>query len=290
MANPNQLSLSDHKQATKSLTKALLDKVAYLESFEKAVQDQDDRLVYQLIDGKRYATEILKQDGAEVDDTHEHLVRDSYAKISDYLSKNLIDYLCEMYPFFYFEETAVGQYQFFFGNWWGRRLFGTLDVLKVKFNFDETEYQKLARAFALESENKRLNSDQIALLSQQSDELQELIDGQNERDQRKDELRQEIKRTSQEKVMPWEASKLKESKQKLIDELSYLSELDQKAGNAYRQIRENEEKILALSKEDTLMGYEKQSIVAKFGSFENFEAHNAALYRNYIADLIAKQK
>ena len=46
----------------------------------------------------------------------------------------------------------------------------------------ETEYQKLARAFALESENKRLNSDQIALLSQQSDELQELIDGQNERD------------------------------------------------------------------------------------------------------------
>ena len=41
-----------------------------------------------------------------------------------------------------------------------------------------------------------------------------MIDGQNERDQRKDELRQEIKRTSQEKVMPWEASKLKESKQK----------------------------------------------------------------------------
>ena len=69
-----------------------------------------------------------------------------------------------------------------------------------------------------------------------------------------------------------------------------LSELDEKAGNAYRQIRENEEKILALSKEDTLMSYEKQSIVAKFGSFENFEAHNAALYRNYIADLIAKQK
>ena len=66
MANPNQLSLSDHKQATKSLAKALLDKVAYLESFEKAVQNQDDRLVYQLIDGKRYATEILKQDGAEV--------------------------------------------------------------------------------------------------------------------------------------------------------------------------------------------------------------------------------
>ncbi len=117
-----------------------------------------------------------------------------------------------------------------------------------------------------------------------------MIDQQAERDKRKDELRQEIKRTSQEKVMPWESSKVKESKQRLIEELSELTEIDEKASGAYRQIRENEEKVLALSKEDTLIGYEKQSIIAKFGSFENFEAHNAALYRNYIADLIAKQK
>lgn len=291
MANPNQLSLSDHEQATNSLTKAILDKIEYLKKFEEAVENQDDRLVYQLIDAKRYAQEILRQEDLEdVNDMHEHLVRDSYAKISDYLSKNLVAYLHEMYPFFYFEEIAVGQYQFFFGNWWGRRLFGTLDVLNVEFNFDEVEYQKLATAFALEKENKRLNSDQIEQLSQNSDELQALIDQQDERDRQKDEIRQEIKRTSQEKVMPWESSKLKESKQRLIDELSHLSEIDEQASDAYRQIRENEEKVLALSKEDTLIGYEKQSIVAKFGSFENFEAHNAALYRNYIADLIAKQK
>lgn len=291
MANPNQLSLSDHEQATNSLTKAILDKIEYLKKFEEAVENQDDRLVYQLIDAKRYAQEILRQEDLEdVNDMHEHLVRDSYAKISDYLSKNLVAYLHEMYPFFYFEEIAVGQYQFFFGNWWGRRLFGTLDVLNVEFNFDEVEYQKLATAFALEKENKRLNSDQIEQLSQNSDELQALIDQQDERDRQKDEIRQEIKRTSQEKVMPWESSKLKESKQRLIDELSHLSEIDEQASDAYRQIRENEEKVLALSKEDTLIGYEKQSIVAKFGSFENFEAHNTALYRNYIADLIAKQK
>lgn len=291
MANPNQLSLSDHEQATNSLTKAILDKIEYLKKFEEAVENQDDRLVYQLIDAKRYAQEILRQEDLEdVNDMHEHLVRDSYAKISDYLSKNLVAYLHEMYPFFYFEEIAVGQYQFFFGNWWGRRLFGTLDVLNVEFNFDEVEYQKLATAFALEKENKRLNSDQIEQLSQNSDELQALIDQQDERDRKKDEIRQEIKRTSQEKVMPWESSKLKESKQRLIDELSHLSEIDEQASDAYRQIRENEEKVLALSKEDTLIGYEKQSIVAKFGSFENFEAHNTALYRNYIADLIAKQK
>ena len=44
---------------------------------------------------------------------------------------------------------------------------------------------------------------------------------------------------------------------------------------------------LELSKEDTLLGYEKQSIIAKFGSFENFKEKNAALYRDYITDLIA---
>ena len=290
MANSNQLSLSAHKQATESLTQAILDKTNYLNSLEKAVQDQDDRLVYQLIDGERYAKEILKQSDIDADFSNERLIRDIYPKISDFLSKNLIDYLYEMYPFFYFEETGIGQFQFFFGNWWGRRLFGTLDILNVSFEFDEVEYQKLAKSFALEEENKRLNSDEITKLSQETDELQNLIDQQAERDKRKDELRQEIKRTSQEKVMPWESSKVKESKQRLIEELSELTEIDEKASGAYRQIRENEEKVLALSKEDTLIGYEKQSIIAKFGSFENFKAHNAALYRNYIADLIAKQK
>ena len=264
MANSNQLSLSAHKQATESLTQAILDKTNYLNSLEKAVQDQDDRLVYQLIDGERYAKEILKQSDIDADFSNERLIRDIYPKISDFLSKNLIDYLYEMYPFFYFEETGIGQFQFFFGNWWGRRLFGTLDILNVSFEFDEVEYQKLAKSFALEEENKRLNSDEITKLSQETDELQNLIDQQAERDKRKDELRQEIKRTSQEKVMPWESSKVKESKQRLIEELSELTEIDEKASGAYRQIRENEEKVLALSKEDTLIGYEKQSIIAKF--------------------------
>ena len=48
--------------------------------------------------------------------------------------------------------------------------------------------------------------------------------------------------------------------------------------------------VLALSKEDTLIGYEKQSIVSKFGNFENFEAKNKTLYRDYIANLIAAEK
>ena len=51
----------------------------------------------------------------------------------------------------------------------------------------------------------------------------------------------------------------------------------------------NEEKVLNLSKEDTLLGYEKQSIITKFGTFENFIDHNNSLYRDYIADLIARK-
>ena len=123
-----------------------------------------------------------------------------------------------------------------------------------------------------------------------SDLLQSLIDSQDERDQQKEKLRAQIKAVSQEKVMPCESSKQRESKQKLVDQLSHLTELDEEANDAYRTIRDNEETVLALSKEDTLIGYEKQSIVSKFGNFENFEAKNKTLYRDYIANLIAAEK
>lgn len=79
----------------------------------------------------------------------------------------------------------------------------------------------------------------------------------------------------------------KEMKQRLTDELSRIAEIDEKAANGYQRIHENEKRVLELSKEDTLLGYEKQSIIAKFGSFENFKEKNAALYRDYITDLIA---
>ncbi|WP_235720417.1 hypothetical protein [Liquorilactobacillus vini] len=87
--------------------------------------------------------------------------------------------------------------------------------------------------------------------------------------------------------MPWEAGKHKESKQQLVKRLSDLTDQDEKAQSAYQMIRESEAQILKLSKEDTLISYEKQSIIAKFGSFENFETRNRSLYRDYIADLIA---
>ncbi len=287
MDNSNQFVLADHGQATNDLTNEIKNKLDYLQSLGRAVQAQDDRLVYQLIDSERYSTEILKARHSSYDKSNERLVEDAYDLVSEYLSTNLIEFLRERYPFFYFEETETGKFQFYFGNWWGRRLFGTLDVLNVKFNFDEDEYRKLARSFEFEAENKRLNTDTIERLSQENDELQELLDSQSNREAEKERMRKKLKQLNQEKVMPWEAGKQREMKQRLTDELSRLAEIDEKAANGYQRIHENEKRVLELSKEDTLLGYEKQSIIARFGSFENFKEKNAALYRDYITDLIA---
>jgi Small-conductance mechanosensitive channel len=287
MANTNEFVLSDHGEATAAVIQAVVNKSRYLQTLHEALEDQDDRLVYQLINSEKYAREVQQARHISADPGNESLVEDLHDQLSAFLSQKLIIFLRNRYPFFYFEEIGEGQYQFYFGNWWGRRLFGTLDVLNVSFDFDEVEYQKLARTFALETQQKRLNSDQIEQISLENDKLQELIDSQEERDNQKAELRSQIKQISQEKVMPWEANRQKEEKQALIDKLTELTEIDESSNNAFQQIRQNENRILELSKEDTLLSYEKQSIIAKFGSFENFEAQNNVLYRDYIANLIA---
>lgn len=288
MANSNPKNLTNHENATNDLIELVSDKMKYLKTLEDAISNQDDRLVYQLINNEKYSREILKARHGSLDtDGNEELVKDIHDQIAEYLSKRLIEYLKQKYPFFYFEKTALGKFQFYFGNWWGRRLFGELDVLNVEFNFNDVEYRKLQRSFELEKENKRLNSDEIDALSKQNDELQNLIDTQNERDEKKAEIRQEMKRLSEERVMPWKAAKQKTSKERLVSALTNLTDIDEKANNAYQLMRGNEKKVLSLSKEDTLIGYEKQSIVAKFGNFDNFVDKNAALYRDYIANLIA---
>lgn len=287
MANTNEFVLSDHGDATSAVIQAVVNKSRYLQMLHEALEDQDDRLVYQLINSEKYAREVQQARHISADPSNEALVEDLHDKLSAFLSQKLITFLRNKYPFFYFEEIGEGQYQFYFGNWWGRRLFGTLDVLNVSFDFDEGEYQKLARTFSLEKQQKRLNSDQIEQVSIENDKLQELIDSQDQRDKQKADLRSQIKQISQEKVMPWEANKQKEEKQALVDKLTELTEIDESSNNAFQQIRQNENRILELSKEDTLLSYEKQSIVAKFGSFENFEEQNKVLYRDYIAHLIA---
>ena len=59
MDNSNQFVLADHKQATIDLTNEIKNKLDYLQSLGRAVQAQDDRLVYQLIDSEKYSTNVL---------------------------------------------------------------------------------------------------------------------------------------------------------------------------------------------------------------------------------------
>lgn len=287
MVNVNTLSDEERLEATQELSKAVANKIRYLQTLATAIDNKDDRLIYQLIDSDHYSEQIIQAKHGSADTENENLVNDTTAKLSQYLSANLLAYLAETYPFFYFEQVDLGRFQFYFGNWWDRRLFGELDVIKVHFDFNSTEYEKLRRAFELEGQNKRLNSDKIAMLSNQADQLQALIDSQGQRDEEKEKIRLQLKKVAQEKVMPWETSKLKEAKQQLVNQLSDLSEQDEKSQEAYRLIKDNENKVLELSKEDTLVGYEKQSVIAKFGTFDAFEARCESLYRDYMADLIS---
>lgn len=284
-------TLASHQLATDNVTNALSKKLAYLEKVQKAIAAQDDRLVYELIDSKRYHKEVLRQPLKEEEfkDSvkNEHLINDINYEISEFLSEKLIAYLREVYPFFYFVRKAAGQYQFYFGNWWGRRLFGELDVLNVSFKFKPEEFEKLKQSFALEKEGKRYNSQAIQDLALENERLQDMIDNGDSRDKRKQEIRDELKELAQVKVMPWESGKHREAKQELVDELAELTEIDENMSTAYHKIKENEQEILDLSKEDTLLGYEKQSILAKFNNFSNFNAKTKDLYRDYIAHLIA---
>lgn len=92
MDNSNQFVLADHKQATIDLTNEIKNKLDYLQSLGRAVQAQDDRLVYQLIDSEKYSTEILKARHSSYDKSNERLVEDAYGLVSEYLSSNLIGF------------------------------------------------------------------------------------------------------------------------------------------------------------------------------------------------------
>jgi len=206
------------------------------------------------------------------------------------LSDNLIDYLGHIYPFFYYEEFTTGMFHIYFGNWWDRRLFGDLDVINVRFEFDKTEYQKLRDSFGLEGQGQRLNTSKIEAISAESEKLQELVDAQTTRDNEKTKLRDQLKENSGKSSMPWESGKVKGERQDIIDQLTQLADEDEKALNAHKLIKENDDKILVLSKEDTILNYEKQSIRDAFDDFEHFEAHNASLYADYLNSLLGKSE
>ena len=167
----------------------------------------------------------------------------------------------------------------------GNRLHqGELDVLNVRFSFDQTEYDKLRTAFELARDNKRYNSDRISKISSENDRLQDLIDHQREREERKEALQEQLKEISSRSGI-WESSRNKESRQELVEQLQKLEDQEEESRNAAQTIKDNERVVLSLSKENTILSYEQKSIIDTFGSFEDFELANRNLYANYLASL-----
>jgi len=259
-----------------------------LNALQDAVDQQDDRLTYELLDPERYHTEISSTNEA-AKSGYFSLVDDVRSQIAHYLSYQLIDYLAEIYPFFYYREIAEGEFKILFGNWWDRREFGYLDVLNLEFQFDKDEYQKLSGTFQLDANNKHLNTENIAKISEENKQLETLLSNQDQRDSRKAQLRDQLADTSSNSSF-WESGKVKEERQALKDELTKLTEEDQKAADARNTMKSNEDRILALSKEDTILSYEKQAIKQAFGSFESFTNHSKKLYSDYLTSLIGKEK
>ena len=86
-----------------------------------------------------------------------------------------------------------------------------------------------------------------------------MLANQDQREQRKAQLRDQLQDTSSNSSF-WESGKVKEERQAVKDELSKLTDEDQKAADARNTMKSNEDRILALSKEDTILSYEKQAI------------------------------
>lgn len=273
---------------SQAINKQIATKIKYLQELETAVDHHDDCKVYQLLDNQRYAAEIEHREQQPNEQGVMNLVDDLADQLSNFLSANLIQYLGKAYPFFYYEEYQTGHYRIYFGNWWDRRRFGELDVLNIRFAFDQEEYQKLARAFELSKQNKRYNSDRIEQISSENDRLQKLIDSRQEREQKRAELQSQLKDASAHSGL-FESNKNREAWQVIVEQISKLEDEEQESRTAADTIKENERVVLDLSKENTILSYEQKSIVDTFGTFEDFELANRNLYASYLKSLGGKQ-
>lgn len=281
----NKIENDPFSQNDSILASALSEKVKYLSDLNDSIKNGNDLKVYELMDPNRFATEVKGEQPDQPETNFFGLAADLKAQLSHHLSDKLIDYLGTTYPFFYYHEYDLGKFNIYFGNWWEHRMFGELDTINVRFNFAEDEYNTLAKSFELEAQNKRVNDDQMRELGQKNEKLTQLIEDQTKRDQRKEEIRKQIKENEEKSPMPWEAGKVKEEHQQLQNALLELTNIDEQASGARSEIKKNENQILALSKEETIYNLEKQNIRASFGSFEAFIENNNNLYAKYLQSL-----
>ena len=116
-----------------------------------------------------------------------------------------------------------------------------------------------------------------------------MIDHQREREEKRSKLQEQLKDISSHSGI-WESSKNKESRQNLVDALQKLEDEEEESRTAAQTIKDNEQVVLSLSKENTILSYEQKSIIDTFGSFEDFELANRNLYANYIKSLSDDQE
>lgn len=263
-------------------------KVNYLNDLSAAIDQHQDRKVYQLLNQSRFDHEVLGKEATPNHPSTVALVDNLHDELSNFLSTNLIDYLGRAYPFFYYQEYAKGHFRIFFGNWWDRREFGELDVVNVKFDFNEEEYTKLAQAVELAKDNKRYNSEKINELSEGNEHLQALLDSEEERENKRAQLEDDLREASSRSGI-FESKESRESREAIVQQISQLDEEQQATHNALGNIKRNEKIILDLSKENTILSYEQKSINDVFGSFGEFKKANANLYVAYL-DHLAKTK
>ncbi len=271
-----------------TITEKLRAKMQFLSDVQQAVAEDNDRLVYKLLNTKKYAALIEGATEAVDNQTESRLVSDIQDELSHHLAKHLIEYLQEKFPFFYYEEDELGVYQLQFGNWWDRRRFGILDPLTVNFIFGDEEYDMLAKSVALAAVNRRYHSDVIEDATRTNEGLHKLLDEQVARDEERRILQSEYQQLDDKRGL-FQSQETKDRRTQVEARLSQLDALDEKASQVPELIAENNNLILYYSKEDTVLLYEQRAINEIFGSFADFEHAVKNLYKDYVSQLPEKE-
>ncbi|GAY72886.1 hypothetical protein [Lentilactobacillus kosonis] len=97
------------------LSSAIDHKLDYLNQLNESIKSGDDLKLYQLIDANRYNQEF-KGETADPQPQDFTLVSDLDAELSHHLSNQLINYLGDTYPFFYYHEYELGKFNIYFGT------------------------------------------------------------------------------------------------------------------------------------------------------------------------------
>lgn len=263
---------------------ALEAKLQYISDVKQAINEDNDRKLFQLLDRKKYLNKIEEQLDAPDNQRDFRMIDDLMESLSHHLAQRLIQYLSEKFPFFYYEEDTRGVYQLYFGNWWDRRHFGLLDPITVNFIFDEDEYEMLSRAVELAEEGRRYHTNVIEDTTKSNEELQKIVDSQNDRDQERAHLQSELEKMGEKPGM-FESQENKARREFLKQRLAEIRNADEKALEVPKLIADNNAIILNYSKEDTILIYEQRAINDQFGNFEKFKMAVQTLYHDYVAQL-----